>query len=345
MLLLLISLAPQTATVAQEQIAVSSPADDAAVTVAQDPLETIKQIFAGRRAPASLPDLQAMQQHQQALARKVIPCTVCIRVGVAQGSGVLINRDGYVLTAAHVAQTPDQPAKIILHDGRVVNGTTLGMDRSIDAGLVKIDDPPSQGTEWPFVEMGTSDRVRAGQWCAVTGHPGGFQTGRDPVFRVGRVLARDTKVIVTDCPLIGGDSGGPLFDMDGRVIGVNSRIGPQLTQNMHVPVNAYSQQWESLARGDIWGDVQRGNPYIGVYSEDSPGGGAVLKTVRAGQPAAKAGLRDGDVVLKFGGQEIQSAQDLVKRVASSRAGQTVKLTIQRAEETKEVSLVIGRKRR
>ena len=174
---------------------------------------------------------------------------MCIRVGPAQGSGVLISPDGYILTAAHVAQTPDESAVITLHDGTEVKGKTLGMDRDIDAGLVKIEDPPRNGSAWPFVEMGSSGEIRPGQWCIVTGHPGGYQKGRDPVFRVGRVLGRDAKVIVTDCPLIGGDSGGPLFDFDGNVIGIHSRIGAPLTVNMHVPVNAYAEGWAAWPVG------------------------------------------------------------------------------------------------
>ncbi len=255
-----------------KRVAVAAPVKDSAGDVITIADEDLVSIFDGARAPATLADLRRMEQRQKEVAARVIPCTVGIRVGAAQGSGVLINADGYILTAAHVAQVPDQPAQIVLHDGRRVRGVTLGMNRKIDAGLVRIEEDLKAGESWPFVEMGKSENVRPGQWCVATGHPGGYVRGRDPVFRVGRVLARDRTVIVTDCPLIGGDSGGPLFDMDGKVIGINSRIGPPLTANMHVPVSAYSKDWEAMAQGDIFGDVPRGNPYIGVQSEDAADG-------------------------------------------------------------------------
>ena len=318
-------------------ISATADASDAKTVLEDD----LKRIFAGERTPKTLDDLRRMERRQQQLAQRLIPCTIGVRVGQAQGSGVLISADGYVLTAAHVAQVPDRRAEIRLHDGQRVYGVTLGMNREIDAGLIKIESPPPTGKTWPFAPMGRSSRVRPGQWCVVTGHPGGYQAGRNPVFRVGRVLDRDATVIRTDCPLIGGDSGGPLFDMDGRVIGINSRIGPPLTVNLHVPVGAYDKEWETLARGDITGGVARGNPFIGVRSDTDEGGGALLSVVRRGQPAYEAGLRNGDVIVKFGNATIATNQDLVKRVAGSRPGSTVNVVIRRGMETRQVKLEIG----
>lgn len=304
------------------------------------PIEVdLKRIFAGE-APTSLDELRAMEAHQQTLAEKLIGCTVGLRIGQAHGSGVIVREDGIVLTAAHVAEKPGRAAEVILPDGRRVKGTTLGIYRTLDAGLLKIEgDGP-----WPFAEMAGREPVKEGQWCIATGHPGGYQPGRKPVVRVGRVLITGKFAITTDCTLIGGDSGGPLFDMDGRVIGINSRIGRFLEANLHVPITAYYAEWERLSKGESWGhfpDDGRG-PYIGVQGE----AGADVVRIRAvseGAPAAEAGIEAGDVIVKFDGREIADFESLQQLVNDHRPGDEVAVVVRRGEETKELNLKIGRR--
>src|SRR5205807_4246056 len=111
-------------------------------------------------------------------------------------------------------------------------------------------------------------------WCVVTGHPGGFRPGRSPVVRVGRILELNLTspraYLRTDCTLVGGDSGGPLFDMHGRVIGIHSRIGGSITANLHVPVDTYRETWDRLVKGERWGGgigrpvrPTQGEPFFG----------------------------------------------------------------------------------
>jgi serine protease Do len=104
-------------------------------------------------------------------------------------------------------------------------------------------------------EIADSRKLSYGQWCVALGHPGGYQDDRGIVLRLGQVLDMSDQAITTNCTLVGGDSGGPLFDMDGRVIGINSRISEQLTNNMHVPVNAFREggAWDRLLKGEVWG--------------------------------------------------------------------------------------------
>ena len=216
---------------------------------------SVSAIFAGG-VPASTADLQAMQNQIQRVTKRIIPSTVAVQVGPAHGSGVIISPRGFVLTAAHVAGESGREANLVLHDGRSVKGKTLGIYRTLDAGLIQIMEDPPDGGAWPFAAMGSSDDVTPGQWCLATGHPGGFEAGREPVLRVGRILSIDPDAaITTDCTLIGGDSGGPLFDTQGRVIGVHSRIGGPLHVNLHVPINAYRQQWSRLSAGEMWGHL------------------------------------------------------------------------------------------
>jgi len=290
--------------------------------------------------PQSLADLKAMETHFLSLIEQVLPTTVAVQVGPAQGSGVIINPEGYVLTAAHVSGEPGRTAWLVLHDGTRVSGTTLGVYRTLDAGLIKINQTDA-GRVWPYAQMGESKDVATGQWCLAAGHPGGFQPNRPPVMRLGRVLSlNDNSTITTDCTLIGGDSGGPLFGMDGSVIGVNSRIGNSLTINLHVPVNTFRDQWDRLARSDSWGHTPGREPFLGVQGAPDSND-ATIHRVFPGTPAADAGLKPGDLVLRFAGRRVTDFPTLQSFVSDEEPGNRVTLVIRRDDRTLEIQLVIG----
>lgn len=277
-----------------------------------------------------------MQQHQRQLCENVTACTVGIVIGSSHGSGVIVSKDGYVLTAAHVAGEPNRKATVILPDGSEVSGQSLGVYRTLDAGLMKIDKPGP----WPYAELAKSDEVKVGQWCVATGHPGGFEEGRKPVVRIGRVLLRDKSAITTDCTLVGGDSGGPLFDMEGHVLGINSRIGRFMTTNMHVPIAAYHNSWGRLVKGDAWGHFLGSGPYLGVQGEpDSKA--ARISHVIAGTPAEKAGIKAGDVIVKYNGQGIGDFASLQGRVGESQPGERVTLEVLRDGKRVQLDVVLG----
>jgi S1-C subfamily serine protease len=217
------------------------------------------------QVPQTVNQLRALEKQVQAVVARVQPATIGISIGPAQGSGVII-KDGYVLTAGHVSGQPGRTVTLHLADGRKVKGKTLGRNGDIDSGLIRISD---EG-KWPSAEMGKSSSVKKGQWVVSIGHPGGFRPNRTPVVRLGRVLEVNGNFILTDCTLVGGDSGGPLFDLDGKVIGIHSRIGPALAQNFHVPVDTYTATWERLAKGESWGGM------AGAQLVHTPGGKVVL---------------------------------------------------------------------
>ncbi len=329
------------ATLAEE----TAPSTETPVSTTLSP--ELERLFGGE-LPGTIDDLRAMEQHQRWLAEKVTPSTVGVRVGAAQGSGVIISADGYVLTAAHVAGRPGRPVQFVLHDGRIATGVTLGLNRRMDAGMMRITSEEIGGEKietWPHAEMGDSSSLKEGQWCMATGHPGGYQRDREPVVRFGRVLLVQDSVIRSDCKLVGGDSGGPLFDVYGNVIAIHSRIGGRLTDNLHVPVDSYRDDWDRLAAGEEWGRFpgmqrQRG-PYLGVTG-DPEGDEARVVSVAADTPAAKAGIQPDDLIVRFNDQDVPDFRALQALVGMTRPGQKVTVELIRDGETIELEVEIGR---
>jgi serine protease Do len=295
-------------------------------------------------APESLEDLKAIQRQVKAVLKKVVPCTVGLQVGGASGSGVIIDKEGHVLTAGHVSDVPDRTVTIILPDGKRLKGKSLGRNRGIDSGLIKITD---KGT-WPHVEMGKSSALKRGQWVIAVGHPGGFRPGRTPVVRLGRVQMAKDSFIKSDCTLVGGDSGGPLFDMEGRVIGIHSRIGGPIDANIHVPVDTYRGTWDRLVKGEEWGGRLEFRdlstiPYMGIEGDEDDSKARITRVV-PGSPAEKAGLKVDDVILMFDGKKIGGYSELAPRIRRKKIGDKVPLEVLRGKETVKLELVLGKRK-
>jgi serine protease Do len=314
-----------------ETTATSAPAAELATA-------SLDRLLAGA-SPMGLADLRVMQDHVRKLTDQLMKCTVGVQVGNAQGSGVIISKDGYVLTAAHVAGKPKRDVMFIMSDGRMLRGKTLGLNRTLDSGLMKIDGQ----TDLPFAEMGASDGLKDGQWCLATGHPGGYQSDRQPVLRLGRVLASAKDAITTDCTLVGGDSGGPLFDLRGKVIGVNSRIAGPLTANMHVPVATYKDTWDRLTKADAWGHFPGNDPYIGVKGDPDVKAAKIL-SVSPGSPAEQAKLQAGDVIIGIDDEDVTDFESLVRIIAEHQPKDDVQVVVKRGEETLRLALTIGKKK-
>ena len=294
----------------------------------------LKRVFDG--LPSDVDDLKAMQTHIQKLSHRAISCTVAVRMRGAMGSAVIVSPDGYVLCAGHVIGKPGREITIIMHDGRELKGETLGANYGIDSGLIKITTP---GT-WPYAELGRSSRVKQGAWCLATGHPGGFQENRSPPLRLGRVLSKERKALMTDCPLVGGDSGGPLFDMQGKVIGIHSRIADDLRVNLHVPVDTYRDTWDRLLASEAWGGVRPGGPVIGVIHDDTVEE-ARIAVILPDSPAEDAGVQKGDVITSFSGQAITTFRELANAIAEKEPGDRIRIELRRDDKTLELELVLA----
>ena len=303
----------------------------------------LAKIFAGG-VPEGPGDLRAMEKHVRKIAAKVTQATVGIGMRGAGGSGVIVSKDGYVMTVGHVTRQADRDVAIILPNGQAVKGKTLGGNLSVDSGLIKITAKPKGKDGWPYCEMGVSKSLKRGQWCLAAGHPGGFRPNRTPPVRLGRVLRNLSAVIVTDCTIVSGDSGGPLFDMEGRVIGISSRIAGPLDANIHVPVDLYRRDWDRMVKGETWGVMpgRRGGAHLGVMS-DATSGKAVIRTVVPGSAADKAGMKPGDVVTKFANHLVSNFPMLAVLIAHKKPGDKVKITVERDGKTLVLQAVLDKR--
>lgn len=294
-----------------------------------------------RSTPESLSDLQVMERHLTALVARVSPAVVAVEVGGATGSGVVVSADGLVLSAAHVCGAPNRDARVIFPDGRTARGTTLGTNHELDAGLMRI----TEAGPWPHVALGDLGDVKRGDWVLAIGHPGGFDRERSLVVRLGRVIRLEPDAVQSDCTLTAGDSGGPLVDMRGRVIGVHSRISEATTENFHVPIAAYRDSWTRLLRGENWGGERPSpRPWIGARGSDHPQG-CQIEVITEEGPAAKAGLKPGDIVRGINGQPVEDSSAFRRRVADAKPGDELRLEILRDGQAMSLTVTVGTRRR
>ena len=264
------------------------------------------------------------------------------------GSGFIINSAGYILTNDHVVEDGG-PTVVTLRDGHEYTARVIGQDSRSDIALIKIDAPH----RLPVAPLGNSDTVRVGQWVIAIGNPFGF----DHSVTAGIVSAKGRFIpgnfddyIQTDASINPGNSGGPLIDLRGEVVGINSaiytRTGASMGIGFAIPVNLVKQELpQMLSRGK----VVRG--WLGVYIEPvseaeaqaaglDPPHGAMVNEVLDDSPAARAGLRHGDIVVAFDDHEIGTAQELPLMVGTVPVGHGAMLTVIRGRTTRRIALVI-----
>jgi serine protease Do len=289
--------------------------------------------FTGK-APASVTDLRAMERHVEALAARLSPAVVAVEIGSGSGSGVVVTADGLVLTAGHVCGAPGRTVRFTFPDGKTARGKTVGLDLDSDTGLMRITD---RGL-WPHAPMGDLVQARVGDWVLALGHPGGFDRRRSLVVRLGRIIRLESDALQTDCTISPGDSGGPLLDMHGRVIGIHSAISTSLVDNFHVAVTEFYSDWNLLAKGAS-GDEQvfPTRAYVGASGVDDTAG-CRLTEVDKDSPAARAGLKVGDVVLRVDGREIQASAAFQRWLTEAEPGDTLNIEIKRGEQVLSVKV-------
>ena len=268
----------------------------------------------------------------------------------ALGSGFVISEDGYIVTNNHVIDGADQ-IQIEFFNRDTLDAEVVGTDPTTDIALLKVEsDKPL-----PFVSFGDSDKTRVGDWVMAVGNPlgQGFSVSSGIVSARGRALSGSyDDFIQTDAAINRGNSGGPLFDMDGEVVGVNTAI---LSPNGGSIGIGFAMS-STVVKGVVdqlkeFGETRRG--WLGVRIQDvtedmaealglDATAGAMVTDVPEG-PAAAAGVQPGDVILSFDGKTVTDTRELVRRVGAAPVGKEVRMTVFRDGKTRSLAVTLGRR--
>jgi len=286
--------------------------------------------------PVTLDDLRTMERHVKALAARVSPAVVAVEVGSHSGSGVVISADGLVLCAGHVCGDADRDVSFTFPNGKKARGKTVGVNHDNDTGLMRITD---RGL-WRHADMGDLRQTCIGDWVLALGHPGGFDLRRSLVVRLGRIIRMDAGALQTDCTISPGDSGGPLFDMHGRVIGIHSAISTSMAENFHLAVTAFYNGWDLLVKAPApKNPADQPQAYVGATGVDDPDG-CRLTEVDEDSPAAKAGLKPGDLVVKVDGREVKLYASFRRWVAQAEPGDTLNVEVKRGDQVLSLEIKV-----
>jgi serine protease Do len=297
-----------------------------------------------KKVPESEDDLRAIESALKSALQTAKKATVCLELGQGSGSGVIISPDGLILTAAHVTGGVGKEITAILADGSKVKCESLGLNSDTDCAMAKIIE---KGT-YPYCEVDHNDSSKLGDWVFSLGHSGGYDKNRGVGVRLGRLIKVADSTVQSDCSLIGGDSGGPLFDINGRLIGIHSRVGLKLQQNMHVPMREFQRHWDGMLKSEFLGEgpyakkPQKGSGFLGVGSEETADGKLRVTKIGRESPAETAGIKVNDMILKIDGKEIQGKemmQDMLKEKAAEdklvllllRSGKEIEITVRLAK--------------
>ncbi len=288
-----------------------------------------------RNQPAPNPNQRrrAPQQNEEEVPRGV-------------GSGFIISGDGFVLTNAHVVDGADE-VYVKLTDKREFKAKIIGVDKRTDVAVVKIE-----GSNLPRLTIGDSNKVRVGEWVIAIGSP--FDLDNTVTAGIISAKSRDTgdylPLIQTDVAVNPGNSGGPLINMRGEVVGINSQIysrsGGYMGISFAVPIDEAMRVVDQLKST---GKVSRGR--LGVEISDVTKDvaeslglpkalGAQVRKVQAGTPADKAGLKAGDIILKFNGTQIEKSSDLPRLVGNTKPGTKSTLTVWRSGANRDISITL-----
>ena len=265
------------------------------------------------------------------------------------GSGFIVSADGTILTNAHVVEEADE-VTVKLNDKREFKAKVMGADKASDVAVLKID-----ARNLPTVRIGSTAQTQVGEWVLAIGSPFGFESSASAgiVSAKSRSLPDGSYVpfIQTDVAVNPGNSGGPLFNMNGEVIGINSQIysrsGGYQGLSFAIPIEvAMNVERQIVATGK----VQRGKLGVSIQEvnqalADSFGlgkpAGALVSSVEKDSPAAKAGLEPGDVILGIDGKSVASAGDLPAAVALKKPGESARLQVWRKGGTRDIEVKVG----
>jgi serine protease Do len=270
------------------------------------------------------------------------------RGGSSLGSGFIIDPAGYIVTNNHVIEDAEE-IMVLTHDNEELNATIVGRDEKTDLALLKVESKKPL----PYVNWGDSEVLRIGDWVMAIGNPFGLGGS----VTAGIVSARQRDInsgpyddyIQTDASINRGNSGGPMFNMDGEVVGINTAIfspsggsvgiGFAIPSNLAKPIIAQIKEFGRPKRGWLGVRIQTVSPELAEGLRLKEPKGALVASVTKDGPADKAGIKQGDVVLKFDGKEITQMRGLPRIVAETETGKTADVVIWR--QGKEVTLKVA----
>ncbi len=265
------------------------------------------------------------------------------------GSGFIVSPDGYILTNAHVVAEADE-VTVRLTDRREFTAKVIGTDARTDVAVIKIE-----ADELPVVRIGDPDQLVTGQWVLAIGSPFGLENTATAgiVSGTSRSVSGETNVpfIQTDVAVNPGNSGGPLFNLDGEVIGINSmifsRTGGYMGISFAIPIDIAMHVREQLiktgrvVRGRIGVTVQNVDASLASsFGLDRPRG-ALVSSVQEDGPAEKAGIKPGDVILRVGDEPIDQSAELSNVIAQTRPGREAKMTLWRSNKERQVTVKVA----
>jgi len=268
----------------------------------------------------------------------------------ALGSGFVISEDGFVVTNNHVIESADEII-VEFFSGKELPAEVIGTDPKTDIALLKVE----TDTALPFVSFGDSDTARVGDWVMAMGNPlgQGFSVSAGIVSARNRALSGTyDDYIQTDAAINRGNSGGPLFNMDAQVIGVNTAIlspnggsigiGFSMASNVVTRVVDQLKQYGETRRGWLGVRIQDVTDDVAEAMELDEVRGALVTDVPEG-PAAEAGMKAGDVILSFDGKAVEDTRSLVRQVGNTEVGKTVRVMVFRQGKTQNLKVTLGRR--
>jgi serine protease Do len=223
--------------------------------------------------------------------------------GVGSFSGVIVHPEGWIWTAGH-AVTPGRKYQIHLADGKTLDGVGKGTNRLLDCAMIEVVPKPTEPL--PVLPIGDSSQLVADQPCISLSHPGSYDPARGAIARLGRILQPVSSrfgMIASTALMEPGDSGGPLIDLEGRLIGIHSQIGRELKDNFDVPVGTFVKYWQELREeSDFEVNSIPGLPDLGMKVRRGRRTGPRIVSVTPEGPAAQLGLVEGDVIIEVAGK-------------------------------------------
>lgn len=269
----------------------------------------------------------------------------------AAGSGFIISEDGYILTNNHVVEDADEII-VALSDRREREAELIGSDPASDLALLKID-----ASGLPTVSLGNSEKLKVGEWVVAIGSPFGFELSVTAgiVSAKGRSLPDENgnyvPFIQTDVAINPGNSGGPLFDLDGKVVGINSQIftrsGGFMGLSFAIPIDVAMEVVEqlkekgSVSRGWLGVLIQRVDHDLAESFGLDRATGALITQVLADSPAEDSGLKEGDIILRFNSRDIDLSSDLPHIVGRTKAESTVDVDVVRDGKPQTLAVTVG----